>query len=472
MKIIADRIFTPADQSDFASLSGDFNPVHMDEVAARRTFFGSPVVHGVHLLCWALESWLSHGTRAAAALDHLKATFHRGVLVGETAQTSVVSEGDEFTLRIHRDQSKMATIRGKWGPPIAYSTTLPPMDHSRACREMDDAAIPQAVGSLPLCYCGADAGRLFPQLCAALPPLQLAVILATTRLVGMECPGLHSLYSAMDLSFAKEATGPPLMNFRVASVDHFGGVRLAVDGPGFRGELGAVLRPAPRAQASVRELAQMVPRGEFSEQRAVVIGGSRGLGEVAAKLLALGGADVTITYHRGEKDAEAVAAEIAAAGGRCEVAQFDCNHPAPIAFPQPPEYLYYFATPHISSDKTLVFSDDRFAEYCRYYVTNFTRTLLAVAQGAPAMYVFYPSTVFLDEGAANLPEYCAAKAAGEEVCRQLARRFPAWHIYAPRLPRMATDQNNGLLPAEMEAPEIVVLRHLRAMKAHSRIGRP
>jgi hypothetical protein len=45
-------------------------------------------------------------------------------------------------------------------------------------------------------------------------------------------------------------------------------------------------------------------------------------------------------------------------------------------------------------------------------------------------------------------------------------------MYAPRLPRMSTDQNNGLLPAEMEAPEIVVLRHLRAMKAHSRSGRP
>jgi hypothetical protein len=105
-------------------------------------------------------------------------------------------------------------------------------------------------------------------------------------------------------------------------------------------------------------------------------------------------------------------------------------------------------------------------------VTDFARTLLAVAQGAPTMHVFYPSTVFLGEAAANLPEYCAAKAAGEEVCRQLARRFPAWHMYAPRLPRMATDQNNGLLPAEMEAPEIVVLRHLRAMKAHSRSGRP
>jgi acyl dehydratase len=464
MTIIADRIFTLAGQSDFAALSGDFNPIHMDEVAARRTIFGGPVVHGVHLLCWALDSWLAGGNRPAASLERLKAAFHQGVLVGEAVQASVACDGEEFTLQIHRDQSQVASISGRLGPPVAHAAALPPMDDPGVCRAVDFAAIPQAMGSLPLCYSAADASRLFPKLCAFLPPFQLAVILATTRLVGMECPGLHSLYAAMDLSFGGEAAGPPRMNFRVAAAHRFGGVRLAIEGPGFRGVLRTFLRPAPRAQAAVRELAGIVAQGEFSEQCAVVIGGSRGLGEVAAKLLALGGADVTITYHLGRKDAEAIAAEVAAAGGKCAVAQFDCNRPAPIAFAQPPQYLYYFATPHIASGKTIVFSEERFAEYCRYYVTNFARTLLAVAPDAQALHVFYPSTIFLDEAAGNLPEYCAAKAAGEEVCRQLARRFPAWRICAPRLPRMATDQNNGLVPAEMEAPEIVVLRHLREMK--------
>jgi hypothetical protein len=135
--------------------------------------------------------------------------------------------------------------------------------------------------------------------------------------------------------------------------------------------------------------------------------------------------------------------------------------------PQPQQHLYYFATPQIASDRTTVFSEERFAEYCRYYVGSFARTLLEFAQQAPALNVFYPSTVFLDESAMDLPEYCAAKAAGEEVCKRLARRFPAWHIYAPRLPRLATDQNNGLLPARMQDIAIVMLRHLRAMQAHS-----
>jgi hypothetical protein len=36
--------FTPADQRAFARLSGDFNPVHQDPVAARRTVAGEPIV--------------------------------------------------------------------------------------------------------------------------------------------------------------------------------------------------------------------------------------------------------------------------------------------------------------------------------------------------------------------------------------------------------------------------------------------
>ena len=467
MKIVADRIFTPADQSDFAAVSGDFNPMHMDEVAARRSLFGAPVVHGIHLLCWALESWLSSRNRAAAGLERLTATFHRGVLLGQTVHTSVLSDAEEFTLEIGRDRMKIASIRGKLGARVAFPEMLPPMERARACRIMDSAALPQAMGSLPLWYCAPDVIRLFPQLGTALPPFQLAAILATTRLVGMECPGLHSFYSTMKLAFASEASGSPRMNYRVAAADRFGGTRLAIEGPGFQGELGAFLRPAPRAQASVRELEPLVEAGEFSEQRPVVIGGSRGLGEIAAKLLALGGADVTITYYLGKKDAEAIAAEIAAAGKRCAAAHFDAHHPAPLALPQPQQHLYYFATPQIASDRTTVFSEERFAEYCRYYVGSFARTLLEFAQQAPALNVFYPSTVFLDESAMDLPEYCAAKAAGEEVCRRLARRFPAWHIYAPRLPRLATDQNNGLLPARMQDIAIVMLRHLRAMQAHS-----
>src|SRR6516164_7346096 len=50
------KVFTLSDQLKFAQLSGDYNPMHIDEVAARRTQAGAPVVHGVHAVIWALDS--------------------------------------------------------------------------------------------------------------------------------------------------------------------------------------------------------------------------------------------------------------------------------------------------------------------------------------------------------------------------------------------------------------------------------
>ena len=49
------RRFTINDQRDFAQLSGDWNPIHVDPIQARRLLFGEPVVHGIHLVLWALE---------------------------------------------------------------------------------------------------------------------------------------------------------------------------------------------------------------------------------------------------------------------------------------------------------------------------------------------------------------------------------------------------------------------------------
>ena len=51
------RTFTPQDQADFADLSLDWNPMHVDAVAARRLLSGRQVVHGIHTLLHAINLW-------------------------------------------------------------------------------------------------------------------------------------------------------------------------------------------------------------------------------------------------------------------------------------------------------------------------------------------------------------------------------------------------------------------------------
>ncbi|GIV61042.1 MaoC family dehydratase [Rhodocaloribacter litoris] len=44
------RVVTAEEVRLFAELSGDDNPIHVDEAYARTTRFGKPIVHGVYLL--------------------------------------------------------------------------------------------------------------------------------------------------------------------------------------------------------------------------------------------------------------------------------------------------------------------------------------------------------------------------------------------------------------------------------------
>ena len=65
-----------------------------------------------------------------------------------------------------------------------------------------------------------------------------------------------------------------------------------------------------------------VNRDEFKGQSALIIGGSRGLGEVTAKLLAAGSADVRLSYYQGEEDAIGIVDDISSNGGCAEYFQY------------------------------------------------------------------------------------------------------------------------------------------------------
>ena len=70
------------------------------------------------------------------------------------------------------------------------------------------------------------------------------------------------------------------------------------------------------------------PSLPLSGKRALVTGGSRGIGAAIARQLAADGADVAITYEKSADLAEAVAAEIRATGRKAVAVQADAGTPA------------------------------------------------------------------------------------------------------------------------------------------------
>lgn len=314
---IGTRAFRIEDQAAFADASGDHNPIHVDPIAARRLLFGTPVVHGVHLVAWALNRHLAQGGtppssciirfRQPVFLDE-DVVLERNERDGSVALTMTVDGGPVADIVVSSGGKEPRLLSGLDGLP----STSPGAPRSWASDDLEHARGRLAVRS--------DArfrGQRLPELCQALGDAAVDQLLALSRLVGMECPGDRSLFSGLEISFDTPHADPEAaLSWEVRRFHAgLGAIRIAVSSTCLTGSVSAFVRPATIEQPRSSDIRQLVDPNEFSDTHWVVVGGSRGLGEVAVKLLAAGGARVTFTWHRGRDDAERVAAEVLRAGG-------------------------------------------------------------------------------------------------------------------------------------------------------------
>jgi hypothetical protein len=470
---VTTRSFGGGDLLAFAEVSGDHNPLHVDPVAARRTMTGEQTMHGVLGTLWALDCALA-GDGGPIALRRLKTTFKRAVRAGEPVdcETTDAAAGTPTKALVAAGGRVHFEVEVAWAHASAAGDELPKTGASLTCRELNLEQAATQSGTLPLYVDVAALARLVPHVARRLPPRQLAFILATTRLVGMECPGLHSLYAGLDLQL-EGLERDSALRWQVSAADRrHSRLLLDVTSGGMRGQLVVFMRPPPVRQLGMDEAAQLVRAGEFAGQRVLVVGGSRGLGEVSAKLVAAGGGDVLLTYHTGQADAARVVDEIRATGATATAAALDVLHPSELGTRLAgwiPTDLYYFATGHIDFGKPGAFSTSLFRRQCDYYVDGFAgvRAVLRAAAPSAPLRVLYPSSLFIDSAEPGAAEYAAAKAAGETLCAQLARQLgDVWH--APRLPRLRTDQTANVLGLACADPGPAVLAALRTLRDQAR----
>ncbi len=448
--MIAQRGFTIADQRAFAALSGDWNPLHVDPVAARRTLFGEPVVHGIHLVVWGLDCMIGDRPRG---LRRLTASFRRPVLLDR----EIVLEESEHGVVAMLDGKVVLELDVEWmdiETRDAASAAWPDVKRPRLLTR-DEVGVQS--GEVPAAVDRVRAAALFPALSRAFPSLQLAEILATTRIVGMMCPGLHSLYSGLRL---EHVAGPAVLRYRVTRyVPRYSALTLAVEGPTLAGTIDAFYRPPP-VTIDVAEVRRRVDPGEFANRRALIIGGTRGLGEALVKAIAVGGGQLCFTYRSGAEDAARILREL----GTGNVIELDVTEPSTLAARWQsiwkPSHVYYCATPQIRIERTSVFSPQDHARYLAYYVTGLSATLDQCQQliGQPFV-AWSPSTVFLDSHEPGAAAYCLAKAAMEELRHHLPASVT---LSTPRLPRIATDQTAALIAGSAANPLDVALEQLRS----------
>jgi hypothetical protein len=464
-------------QYRFAGLSGDFNPLHVDPLYARRTVFGEPVAHGVHLALWGLERGLRERP-SWQIIRTLNVRFRNALPLNAPLSVETIAfTEDGFTLRPDGNYFELAATferrRNKY-----WNAEIPREGTAMNCKENTFEESSRAEGEIDLYLDGEEFAAMFPETAARLPAVQIAQILATTRLTGMVCPGMRSIFHDLDLTF-EENSERLVLHFRNhASDPRFSLIRLAVQGYGVQGTLAAFFDPAPFAQPSLAEVAGAVRPDEFRRQKALIIGGSRGLGELTAKMIVAGGGSVRLTCHRGSEDASRTIAELKAFGADAEGFAWDVLEPNRNAIAEAladwiPDRLYYFAAPHlVPSPKGDSFSTDKFDELCRYHVEGLRSTVDALPRTPDVgLRLFFPSTARIDAEAAEWKEFAAAKAEGEKTCLMLQEEAAIERFHAPRLPWLPTDQTVGLRSLKLTNALQALLPEVRRFASSDAIAR-
>jgi acyl dehydratase/NAD(P)-dependent dehydrogenase (short-subunit alcohol dehydrogenase family) len=469
------RIFDWKAQADFAFFSGDRNPWHMDAIAARRTQAGRPVVHGMHAVLWALEV-LASDNALHESLAQINVDFNRFIYVGEEVALDVTrrnGEGIKLKLRVNGlVVTSLKLTFGRAKPAIPRENLSGPADlHSwtEMPAELSLDQMGQSNDFLPYAQSLVEAANFFPGVAAAIDSRRVAALACVSRQVGMVCPGLHSIFNGFTVTTVDLAAQPDTMHFQVTKVDErLRLVSQSVEGGGWSGRIESFARIPPVAQASVKDLADFVRNNEFKHTSALIVGGSRGLGELTAKLIAAGGGAVTITYAVGRTDALDIQRQIHEWGGMCEILHYDVTKPAEDqlhALKLFPTSVYYFATPVISRRKIALYSRSVLNDFMRFYVDGFYNLLQELSKSSDAILTaFYPSSVAVEERPAEMSEYAMAKAAGEVLCANLARFSMVLRVVVVRLPRMLTDQTATLIPIETAESRDVILPIIRRME--------
>ncbi len=461
-RLLQSRVFTLKDQVDFSDFSGDKNPIHVNPLEARRTIAGQCIVHGINSLLWALDVLVFS---TGLTVRSCKAKFQNSVFLEESIDCFWNEESNKLSLV--SDSTVLCTIKLDPGPVKKVDTMEMPVSKTRdvpESRSFEECVLLQAV---PLSFFGNPemAKQLFPSFVAKYGKATSCELALLSEIVGMQVPGLNSLFLSVRVDFLKN---PDAKQFKIVKSDsRYETMELAVTASTLSGLAQVVFRPSPKKSQSIADLSKQVKKGEFGNVNALIVGGSRGLGEIVAKLIACGGGKSVITYNSGVEEATRLKNEITSHGETCDIVQLTIGKDSNILDSYSGvNQLYYFATPKIFGKRSFGFDEALLNNFAEVYVKGFEKVCDTLLQGTDYLVVFYPSSIAIEKPLASLAEYIAAKIKGEEFCEKFNKKNNIV-VYYPRLPRIDTDQTLSLIKAVSADAIDVLLPYMREMTSNS-----
>jgi len=251
------RVFDGQAQNDFALLSGDRNPIHIDPAVTTRTQVGLLMVHGMHTVLWALDV-LAQSDPLRQPIAQVKVRFKESVYIGDELVLEIVARRSGVRLKLCVDGLVATTLDVTFGEAKravigqGLANDIPNAAWPLHPLELSPEQMEGISGWLAFAHAPDAAARSFPRLSAVIGARRVAGLACISRLVGMVCPGLHSILAGFTVDAINELDRIDAIRFKVTSVDErFQFVSESVEGGGWSGKIECFARVPSTAQSSM-----------------------------------------------------------------------------------------------------------------------------------------------------------------------------------------------------------------------------
>ncbi len=341
MRVERELRFATADLELFAAASGDRNPLHLDPEFAAGTAFGAPIVHGA-LIAIAMLGALPD--EPLSRMRSLRVSFSGALAPGSVASISagaIDRQPEAWEIRLTARGTMLARV-------LVRPATEPPTGTPQRAAASDAPLSPMRTTPADLLASELSSGfelrgeyAASPDLdvlargfgASALDPRLLEGLAWASYVVGMELPGLHSLFAGLVLAVGSEdAEANDGQTLIVRDHDERTGQLTVAGTLAAKAGAGRTLATIhcfalPKAASPNPAALRLNRPPERDRGAVVVIGGSRGFGASLTLALLACGYEVHVAYATSQRRAAELARLAGAHAPRLHLTQIDVRDP-------------------------------------------------------------------------------------------------------------------------------------------------
>lgn len=420
-------------QEIFSKLSNDYNPIHLNNKYTYKTSFDKPIIYGILLVLESLNNLILNTKKK---FEFINVEF----IIFININDNIILKYDNNIIKIYKEDNILCTI-------IKYNLSddnsnfiLNNYDNNLinpSCNE-----IPENIHLYKLNINLEILEKYYINIFKNFNLLQIFQLINLSTFVGMITPGLNSIFNSFEFTdIDNNYDDLYTLNFNLINFDKtFKSCLYSFEGMKLKGNLTCIYRPQNIEQIKLKNI--NIDNKQFINEKVLVIGGSRGLGEVISKIFFSGGADVTITYFNCYDEAIKIHQE---SNEKIKIFKYDVLEDFEkinllsdnIQFSK----IFYMASPKVN--KFNIFNIDLFENYYNYYCKGFL-LLFKNINKSNLKYIFYPSSKYLDIKNDYL-EYTLSKNIGESIINNLIKDNKNILFDCVRLPRLLTDLTNNII---------------------------